>query len=312
MSEASPEARERELDQQRLEAAIDGYLAHLSGVRNLSPNTTCAYAQDLAAFLDWSRREGVSPMRVTHRDLRTYLLELTRAGYSTRTIARRLSALRGLYRWMLREGLCDSAAVTALASPKLSRTLPRTMSDKDVRGLLATCEGDGPVDLRDRAFLEVLYATGARISEAAGLAVDDVDLAQGLVRLFGKGSKERVVPIYHLAAESVRSYLATGRPALVREGRTTNSLFLSTRGNPMSADALRTVFERRVAKAHLDPSLTPHAMRHTFATELLSGGADLRSVQELLGHESLATTQVYTHLSVERLKEATRSAHPRS
>lgn len=312
MSEASPEARERELDQQRLEAAIDGYLAHLSGVRNLSPNTTCAYAQDLAAFLDWSRREGVSPMRVTHRDLRTYLLELTRAGYSTRTIARRLSALRGLYRWMLREGLCDSAAVTALASPKLSRTLPRTMSDKDVRRLLATCEGDGPVDLRDRAFLEVLYATGARISEAAGLAVDDVDLAQGLVRLFGKGSKERVVPIYHLAAESVRSYLATGRSALVREGRTTNSLFLSTRGNPMSADALRTVFERRVAKAHLDPSLTPHAMRHTFATELLSGGADLRSVQELLGHESLATTQVYTHLSVERLKEATRSAHPRS
>ena len=291
---------------------IDDYIAHLEGVRRLSPNSVRAYREDLVAFLEWSRREAVVPSRLTHRDLRSYLLELTRAGYSTRTIARRLSALRGLYRWMLREGLCDSAAVTALASPKLSRTLPRTMSDKDVRGLLATCEGDGPVDLRDRAFLEVLYATGARISEAAGLAVDDVDLAQGLVRLFGKGSKERVVPIYHLAAESVRSYLATGRPALVREGRTTNSLFLSTRGNPMSADALRTVFERRVAKAHLDPSLTPHAMRHTFATELLSGGADLRSVQELLGHESLATTQVYTHLSVERLKEATRSAHPRS
>lgn len=312
MSAQTPEAAARELDQRRLQEAIEGYLAHLSGVRNLSPNTTRAYGQDLRAFLLWTQREGVSPLRVTHRDLRAYLLELTRAGYSTRTIARHLSALRGLYRWMLREGLCDSAAVTALSSPKLARTLPRTMSDADVRRLLETCEGSEPVELRDRAFLELLYATGARISEVAGLSVDDVAFDQGLVSLFGKGSKERVVPVYPVALERVESYLARGRGALARTDRPTSALFLSTRGNPMSADALRTAFERRVAQAGLDPALTPHAMRHTFATELLGGGADLRSVQELLGHESLATTQVYTHLSVERLKEAARSAHPRS
>lgn len=312
MSAQTPEAAARELDQHRLQEAIEGYFAHLSGVRNLSPNTTRAYGQDLRAFLLWAQREGVSPLRVTHRDLRAYLLELTRAGYSTRTIARHLSALRGLYRWMLREGLCDSAAVTALSSPKLARTLPRTMSDADVCRLLETCEGSEPVELRDRAFLELLYATGARISEVAGLSVDDVAFDQGLVSLFGKGSKERVVPVYPVALERVESYLARGRCALARAERPTSALFLSTRGNPMSADALRTVFERRVAQAGLDPALTPHAMRHTFATELLGGGADLRSVQELLGHESLATTQVYTHLSVERLKEAARSAHPRS
>ena len=312
MSAQTPEAAARELDQRRLQEAIEGYLAHLSGVRNLSPNTTRAYGQDLRAFLLWTQREGVSPLRVTHRDLRAYLLELTRAGYSTRTIARHLSALRGLYRWMLREGLCDSAAVTALSSPKLARTLPRTMSDADVRRLLETCEGSEPVELRDRAFLELLYATGARISEVAGLSVDDVAFDQGLVSLFGKGSKERVVPVYPVALERVESYLARGRGALARADRPTSALFLSTRGNPMSADALRTAFERRVAQAGLDPALTPHAMRHTFATELLGGGADLRSVQELLGHESLATTQVYTHLSIERLKETARSAHPRS
>ena len=312
MSVQTPEAAARELDQRRLQEAIEGYLAHLSGVRNLSPNTTRAYAQDLRAFLLWTQREGVSPLRVTHRDLRAYLLELTRAGYSTRTIARHLSALRGLYRWMLREGLCDSAAVTALSSPKLARTLPRTMSDADASRLLETCEGDEPVELRDRAFLELLYATGARVSEVAGLSVDDVAFDQGLVRLFGKGSKERVVPVYPVALERVESYLVRGRAALARADRPTSALLLSTRGNPMSSDALRTVFERRVAQAGLDPALTPHAMRHTFATELLGGGADLRSVQELLGHESLATTQVYTHLSVDRLKDAARSAHPRS
>lgn len=308
----TPEAKARIAEQDELERGAADYCSHLGEVRLLSPNTVRGYREDFEAFVSWARREGVAPLSLTNRELRAYLSELSRAGYSVRTISRRLSALRGLYRWMLREGRCPSAAVVAVTSPKLSKTLPRTMSDADVRALLETCAGSDPVDLRDRAFLELLYATGARISEVAGLSVSDVDSASAQVRLFGKGSKERVVPLYESALDCVALYLERGRPHLVRDGRTTYALFLSTRGNAMSADALRTRFERRVAEAGLDPSLTPHAMRHTFATELLGGGADLRSVQELLGHESLATTQIYTHLSVDRLKDAAKAAHPRS
>lgn len=308
----TPEAKARIAEQDELERGAADYCSHLGEVRLLSPNTVRGYREDFEAFVSWARREGVAPLSLTNRELRAYLSELSRAGYSVRTISRRLSALRGLYRWMLREGRCPSAAVAAVTSPKLSKTLPRTMSDADVRALLETCAGGDPVDLRDRAFLELLYATGARISEVAGLSVSDVDSASAQVRLFGKGSKERVVPLYESALDCVALYLERGRPHLVRDGRTTDALFLSTRGNAMSADALRTRFERRVAEAGLDPSFTPHAMRHTFATELLGGGADLRSVQELLGHESLATTQIYTHLSVDRLKDAAKAAHPRS
>lgn len=308
----SPEARERAVDQGCFDEAAEAYCALLADVRRLSPNTVRSYREDLASFSEWARREGVRPLRVTHREVRGYLAELAEARYSARTVSRRLSALRGLYRWMLREGRCDSAAFSAVSSPRLPRTLPRTMSVDDARALLSTCEGDDPADLRDRAFLELLYATGARVGEVSNLRVSDIDLAQGQARLFGKGSKERVVPVYPAALDRVERYLELGRPRLVRPGRLTDALLLSTRGNPMSADALRARFERRVAQAGLDASFTPHAMRHTFATELLSGGADLRSVQELLGHESLATTQVYTHLSVDRLRAATQAAHPRS
>lgn len=308
----SPEAQARTREQDLLDEAIADWCAHLASVRRLSANTVRSYRQDLGSFSAWVRREGVAPLTLTHRELRGYLAELSRAGYAPTTVARRLSALRGLYRWMLREGRCPSAAVAAVASPKLSKTLPRTMSDSDADALIATCAGDDPVDLRDGAFLELLYATGARISEAAGLEVGSVDFARRQVTLFGKGSKERIVPLYERALDSLRAYLERGRPALLRAGRPTQALFLSTRGNPMTADALRARFERRVAEAGLDPSLTPHAMRHTFATELLSGGADLRSVQELLGHESLSTTQIYTHLSVDRLRDVALAAHPRA
>ena len=178
---------------------------------------------------------------------------------------------------------------------------------------IATC----PAGLRDRAFLELLYASGARISEVSRLDEGSIDFAGGTVKLFGKGAKERVVPLYDLALDWVERYVREARPALLARAKSSRkkddlALFVSTRGGRMSADALRTVFERHAVHAGLDPALTPHAMRHTFATELLSGGADLRSVQELLGHESLSTTQIYTHLSVERLKDAARASHPRA
>ncbi len=296
-----------------LAALVERYCDFLSRVRGLSENTVRGYRTDLSEYAAWCERGGVDPLAVTRRELRSYLAELSRAGCSPRTVNRRLSALRGLYRWLDREGVCGCEAVLALASPKTPRGLPRTMSDADVRALLATCDETTSAGLRDRAALELLYATGGRVSEVAGLRVRDVDARSRQVRLFGKGSKERIVPVYEVALDWVLRYLDEGRPELVaRSGSATDALLLSTRGNPMSADALRTVFERHVGLAGLDPGLTPHAMRHTFATELLTGGADLRSVQELLGHESLSTTQVYTHLSVERLRDAERRSHPRA
>ena len=295
------------------ECDVDEFLRHLTVVRNLSENTVRAYGIDLHSFGEWVSRRGVDPYAVSHRQLRGYLAEQTRAGYSAKTINRRLSAIRALYRWLVHEGRTTQDAVAAIASPKLARSLPHSMTDEEARRLIAACAGDGPEDGRDRALMELLYATGARISEAAGLAIDDLDFPQSQVRLFGKGSKERIVPMYAAAVDAVRTYVMRDRPVLAARGRAAagRSLFVSARGNPMTADALRKRFELRVAQAGLPHDITPHAMRHTFATEVLSGGADLRSVQELLGHESLSTTQIYTHLSVERLKDATRQAHPR-
>lgn len=305
---------EREEAMERFSQDAREFLRYLEGVRNLSANTVRAYRTDIEAYLDWLQREGLVGFTVTHRDLRRFLAELTRAGYSTRTVNRHLSAVRGLYRWLLREGEVSADAAAALTSPKIAKTLPRTMTDADVSRMVEGCDLSAPVGVRDAAMLELLYATGARISEIAGLNVGDVDLRQRQVLLFGKGSKERVVPVYERALEAVRQYLDGPREELLSRAKSrvaTSRLFISTRGRPMSADALRACFERHVQHAGIDAGITPHAMRHTYATELLSGGADLRSVQELLGHESLATTQIYTHLSVERLKEATRQAHPR-
>lgn len=300
-----------------LDTYIDAYVSQLTGVRGLSGNTQKGYASDLADYARWCERRGVDALNVTHKELRAYLAELSRARYATTTINRRLSAIRGLYSWMSLHGGVSSDAASSVASPKVARVLPKTMTDAEASRLLGDCDASCPAGLRDRAFLELLYASGARISEVSRLDVDSLDFAGSSVKLFGKGSKERVVPLYELALDWVMRYVQEARPALLARSKNAcniddAALFISTRGGRMSADALRTVFERHVVQAGLDPALTPHAMRHTFATELLSGGADLRSVQELLGHESLSTTQIYTHLSVERLKDAARASHPRA
>lgn len=301
-----------ERSQDEFEHRVGELCTYLRDVRNLSPNTTRAYETDLEAFVEWARREGVDPFHVSHGQIREWLAELRGAGYATTTQNRHLSAVRSLYKWLVSRDITDEDAAAAVASPKLSKRLPSTLSDSDVGRLLSACSDD-PEGMRDRALIELLYASGARISEASALDVRDVDVRQRQVRLFGKGAKERVVPLYPQAVEAVQTYVRDARPSLACfSGRATNALFLSSRGNRMSAAALRERFERLVELAGLDPSITPHAMRHTFATQLLDGGADLRSVQELLGHESLSTTQIYTHLSVERLKAAALQAHPRS
>ena len=298
--------------QDEFDLRVSEFLSYEGEVRNLSPNTVRAYATDLSEFSDWARRAGVNPLVVEHRELRGWLGGLSRAGYATTTINRHLSAVRALYKWLLRRGYANEDAAAAVSSPHLPKRLPKTLTDADVR-LLISCCGLDEVGVRDACMVELLYATGARVSEASGLDVADVDFAQGQVRLFGKGSKERIVPVYERALAATRAYLEEGRPSLARAGASCPSaaLFLSRRGRRMSADSLRARFSRLVAAAGLDPSLTPHAVRHTYATELLAGGADLRSVQELLGHESLSTTQIYTHLTSDRLREAAVMAHPR-
>ncbi|MGN0075368.1 MAG: tyrosine recombinase [Parafannyhessea sp.] len=293
---------------------IESFLRSNRGARLFSSNTVRAYASDLDSYVRWLERSGVDPLTVSHTQLRGYLADMNMAGYSTSTMNRRLSAVRDLYKWLLDEGIAEQDSAAAIASPKRAKSLPKTLTESEAEAILGVCGGTDVRDMRDRAFLELLYATGARISEISSLDVGDVDLSQRQVRLFGKGSKVRIVPIYKLACERVANYVRDARPILSAKSAREHehALFLSTRGNRMSADALRTVFERRATESGIGRRVTPHAMRHTFATELLAGGADLRSVQTLLGHSDLSTTQIYTHLTIDRMKAAARQAHPRS
>jgi integrase/recombinase XerD len=289
---------------------VDRFLLHLRIERAASPQTVRAYSADLARYLEWAERTGVDPVGLTHRQMRLYLAELDRAGYARRTIARRLSAVRSFFAFAVTEGLVASDPSSVLATPKIAARLPNVIPDETLRALLDAPDPTKPTGLRDRAVLELLYATGARVSEIAGLSVSDVDFGQGQVRLFGKGAKERIVPLYPVALDSVRTYLREGRPKLIRselEGK----LFLSSRGAPLSADAIRRLFKHSAAAAGAGSGVSPHTMRHTFATHLVEAGADLRTVQELLGHVALSSTQIYTHLSMKRLQDVHSKAHPR-
>ena len=285
------------------------FLRHLRVERGLSENTVRAYALDIRSYFDWAARCGYNPLQVNHRRFRRYLAELNQAQYESSTISRHLSAVRSFFRFLNESGAVQVNPAAAAATPKLHKALPRKTSQSDVEQLLSVCETDTPAGLRDQAFLELLYASGARISELAKLELGDVDVESMEVRLFGKGSKERIVPLYPVAVHAVCQYLEKGRPRLLTKGPL-SALFVSSRGMAMSADSLRKVFKRRAAQAGLDPSLHPHDLRHAFATELVEGGADLRSVQEMLGHASLSTTQIYTHLSLQHMKDVYKQAHP--
>lgn len=279
--------------------------------RNLSEHTGRNYLIDLRDFGRWAAREQVDPLALTRAQARAYLGELDKADYSRRTINRRLAAVRSFFRWLLAHGIVQADPVEALKGPKTTKGLPRTIAPSDMGKLIGVWKGDGtPEGVRNRAILEFLYASGARISEASGLTMDGISLSCGQATLFGKGSKERIVPLHDVAIAAMRDYLDTARPSLLAGG-SCPYVFVSSRGGRMGSDAIRRMFKASIASAGLDCGLVPHDVRHSFATGLVEGGADLRSVQELLGHASLSTTQVYTHLSVAHLKEACRRAHPR-
>lgn len=290
---------------------VDRFLVHLAVERGASPHTVRAYAADLARYLEWAERAGIDPIRLSHRQMRRYLAELDAAGYARRTIARRLSSVRSLFAFLVAEGLAPSDPSSVLVTPKIPARLPKIIPSDVVSAMLEAPDPSTPIGMRDRAVLELLYATGARGSEVSSLTLERLDLAQGQVRVMGKGSKERIVPLHHKATDTLRTYLRDARPALA-SATPEDAVFLSTRGRPLSADAIRRIFNAALTQTGAALSLSPHAMRHTFATHLLEAGADLRTVQELLGHVALSTTQIYTHLSVGRLKDVHRGAHPRA
>ncbi len=304
----------------RVVALVDNFCEAMRIEHNASVHTVRAYHVDLMDYARWAMRENVDPLTATHRQLRRYLGELDRAQYSRTTINRRLSALRSFYRWLNVTGATDVDPASVLQGPKQPKSLPHVIKPKDMVKLLSVygprdvsgrVREQSDVDKRNVALLEFLYACGARVSEASGLLASDVDFESGQVKVFGKGSKERIIPLHELALDSMRSYAIAARPHLL-EDRTSEYFFVSTRGNQMTTDSIRKMFKEALRLAGLDETLSPHVMRHTFATDLLAGGADLRSVQEMLGHASLSTTQIYTHLSPARLKEVHAQAHPRS
>ena len=268
-------------------------------------------------FAAWCERTGVDARMADVRTVRTYLAELSREQVAPRTLAAHLSAIRSLYRWMAAEGIVEGDVVSAISSPKLPRDLPGVLTTQQVEELLKVPDTSMPAGLRDAAMLELLYASGARISELAALNVESIAWSERTLRLWGKGSKERIVPLYRRALEATQTYIEQGRPELLAQAKRRDAangprpLFISARGNRMSAAMLRRRFHMLATLAGIPVDIAPHAMRHTFATDLLEGGADLRSVQELLGHASLSTTQIYTHLTPDRLKRAVAQAHPR-
>lgn len=307
-----------------IDAAVELYLAHLSAERGLSTNTLLAYRRDLTRYTAFLRSRGRrEPADVAAPDVEDFLLAV-RAGSDGRTAlsdssaARIVVAVRGWHKFLLLGGVTGVDPAHAVKPPAPPKRLPKAISVEDVERLLdAAGLGDGPVPLRDRALLELVYGTGARISEAVGLDVDDVDRTPGraAVRLFGKGSKERVVPLGAFALEAVESYLVRARPTLAGDSKDGSpGVFLNTRGARLSRQSAWAVLRLAAERAGLAGAdqISPHTLRHSFATHLLAGGADVRVVQELLGHASVATTQLYTMVTPDTLREVYAASHPRA
>ncbi len=292
--------------------AIEAFVTHLVDEKRRSPHTVDAYARDLTGFATWADDLGIAaPGEVELLVLRRYLGHLGERGYARATLQRRASTLRTFFRFLVRRGYVADDPAALLGSPKKGRTLPRVLRPEQVVALILHPDTSEPAGQRDRALLELLYASGARVSEVCGLDVGGVDLQTRQVRVLGKGSKERIVPLGEPAVAALETYVRTGRPALLEGDRSQPALFVNASGGRLGTRDARTIVSRHARGAGVG-HVTPHTLRHSYATHLLEGGADLRAVQELLGHSSLATTQRYTHVTRGRLLEVYTSAHPRA
>jgi len=277
-------------------------------VANRSPATRRAYRSDLKQFTTWAAGQGVErPSEVTTKTLREYLAYMTAKGDERSSIVRRRASLRSYFSWLVERGLLDESPAARLSAPKLGSHLPKIVVREQLDHLLDEDWGDDEWATLDRAVCEVLYGAGLRVSELCDLNVEGVDFSQGLLRVMGKGRKERIVPLHQRGLDAVRLWLDDARDEVARPESPKNALFYNRRGNRLGPRDVRRILDNRVVRGHVHP----HALRHTYATHLLEGGADLRVVQELLGHESLTTTQLYTHVSKSRLQKVHRQTHPR-
>ncbi|MDQ6649430.1 MAG: tyrosine recombinase XerC [Actinomycetota bacterium] len=292
--------------------ALERFAVHLRAERGLSVHTERAYVGDVRSLLDHAARMGQADVaELDVRVLRSWLARLRSTGAARSSLARRAAAARVFTAFAVRRGLLSTDAGLLLGSARPVRALPAVLRQADATALMLTPEGDGPIELRDRVVLELLYASGIRVGELCGLDVDDVELSRRVLRVLGKGARERTVPFGLPAARAVERWLAQGRPRLVTAG-SGPALLLGARGSRIDQRSVRRLVHQRVAAVPGAPDVGPHGLRHAAATHLLEGGADLRSVQELLGHATLATTQIYTHVSVERLRASYERAHPRA
>ena len=296
-----------------LTTVTDGFLTTLRAERDVSPHTLTAYGSDLGQFSEWSQRGRVTDLRkVDRKHLRRYVAYLTERSYARRTIARKISAVRSMLRWAVLHDLIPASPAEDLGVPKLDRPLPKGLRAADAARLVDLPPSDDPIGLRDRAILELLYGSGLRVAELCALDVDDVDLRGGAVLVTGKGRKQRRIPIGEPTRAAFDAYLPTRLWFLERgPGRDQAALFMNRRGTRLDQRSVRAALTRYATADGLPP-ISPHGLRHSFATHLLDGGADLRAVQELLGHENLATTEIYTHVSTERLRTVYEQSHPRA
>lgn len=293
------------------EDLIDRFLGHMAVERGLSQNTLEAYSRDLLSFVDFlDDREIRTLDEVKPYHVQDFLSLLRGRSLSPRSVARRLAAVRSFFRFLVRRGLVSANPTSALQSPRVGRSLPRTLSQRDVEALLERPSGQDPLKMRDRAMLEVMYATGMRVSELVGLDLHQLNFITGTAQVRGKGGKERVVPLGEYALEALRAYLERGRDRLSKQG-STRAVFLNRSGKRLTRQGFWKALKGYAKGAGIQGGVTPHMLRHSFASHLLEGGADLRAIQELLGHADISTTQIYTHVARGHLKEIHRRFHPR-
>ena len=302
-----------------LDLAVDSFVRHLRAERGLSPHTVSGYESDVRSLVEFAgglHDEEPTTNHLTLDVVREWLWRASQDGLTNKSLARRTSSARAFSRWLAQSGTVDDDFASRLKTPKPGSTLPRVLSQASIQDILerlnAAAAGGDPIALRDRAIIELLYASGIRVSELASLNVDDINVTDSLLRVMGKGAKERIVPFGAPARRALTEYLSHARGALLPEGATTTAVFLGLRGSRMNVRSVYQLVASQLADLPGSGPIGPHTLRHTAATHVLDGGADLRLVQELLGHSSLATTQVYTHVSKERLNESYARAHPRA
>jgi integrase/recombinase XerD len=295
-----------------LNHAYNDFFHYLQIERGLADNTLKSYKRDLKSYMEFMQKKDHSAWsEITRTDILNFLYSVKDAGKSSATIARNITSIRQFHHFLVREHIVEHDPTLHIETPKKERKLPDILSVQEVDKLL-DIQGNSPLDIRNKAMLELIYATGLRVSELVSLKVSDLHLTMGFVRCFGKGSKERIVPLGDMAEKSIEYYLRYARQILLKKNKDENTLFLNQHGRPMTRQGFWKILKKLASDAHIAKDITPHTLRHSFATHLLENGADLRAVQEMLGHADISTTQIYTHVTKTRLKDMYKSYHPRA